>query len=295
MVLTDKGTGCQAMIKSDDNQKTITIIITGEPLRKRAYFSVIRHQLWDIHRSFENLAVEEKIPLPGHPDRHVSYKELLGYEKAKKDEYFSGELGKSFSVSKILDGFFTREEREQERIVIKQETHLNNVGNVTNSGNSTVKTGQVNRQETAQTQTVQQTQTVTQTVRQAVVDTNGRFKNLKDDLLEEVDIEIDDEKEKKRIQNDLAKTEKAFEQLEQTANQLEHADENNPQHLPAATTSRIEEFVNGLSNPASRFNKALTFVGDGTQKLQKLGRSYNKIAPYFALPSIPDILVGKDQ
>ena len=40
--------------------------------------------------TYENLKVDELIPLPGHPDLFVGFKVLLGYEKAGSDEYFDG-------------------------------------------------------------------------------------------------------------------------------------------------------------------------------------------------------------
>ena len=58
-------------IKADEHNKTITVTVQGEFLRKREYFSHIRHNIWEINRDFENLKVEEFIPLPDHPDIHI--------------------------------------------------------------------------------------------------------------------------------------------------------------------------------------------------------------------------------
>jgi len=35
-----------------------------------------------------------------HPDIEVDYEELFGYERASKDDYFIGKLGKEFSVAR---------------------------------------------------------------------------------------------------------------------------------------------------------------------------------------------------
>ena len=111
MILDNKEFGCQAKIKEDEPNKRIDITVQGEFLCKRQYFSAIRHNIYDINKDFENLEVQEFIPLPGYPDLLVEYKELLGYERAGRDEYFVGKLGKSFSVSDMLDSVISKAER----------------------------------------------------------------------------------------------------------------------------------------------------------------------------------------
>ena len=113
------------------------------------------------------------------------------------------------------------------------------------------------------------------------------MKNLKEDILGEVEIEIEDEKEKKRIKNELGKVENAFFELEKAASE-------GKKELPVSTKNRIAEFIDNLSDKNSRINKALRLVSKGAEKVQKLGRVYNKFAPYFTLPSIPPILLGKE-
>ncbi len=48
MILESPAFGCRAKIKSDELNKEITIIIEGDPHRKREYFSAIRRDLSDI-------------------------------------------------------------------------------------------------------------------------------------------------------------------------------------------------------------------------------------------------------
>lgn len=127
-----------------------------------------------------------------------------------------------------------------------------------------------------------------QTVTQQVKNVQGLFKNLKEDILDEVDIEIEDEKEKKRIKTELQKAENAF-------NDLEKATIEDKKELPVSTKDRIAEFFSNLSDENSRINKAFQGVSKGAEKVQKLGQAYNKVAPYFTLPSIPPILLGKNK
>jgi internalin A len=86
MFLKNSSFDCQAKVKVDEEIKTIAIAVHGEKLRKREYFSIIRHNILDISHEFENLKIDEFIPLPGYEDRLVGYRELLGYNKAGRNQ-----------------------------------------------------------------------------------------------------------------------------------------------------------------------------------------------------------------
>ena len=124
-------------------------------------------------------------------------------------------------------------------------------------------------------------------IHQEVKNVQGLFKNFKQDILEEVEIEIKDEKEKTRIKNELQKADNAFSELEKAAS-------DGKKEIEAGTKSRIKEFIDNLSDKNSRINKAFKLVSKGAEKIQKLGRVYNKFALYFTLPSIPPILLGEE-
>jgi internalin A len=269
MMLDNSAFGCQAKIKADETTKRIEIIVQGKQLKKQRYFSAIRHNILSINREFENLVVKEFIPLPEHQEYLIEYSELLGYERANKDEYFVGKLGKSFSVSEMLDSVISKHERTQHMGDINID--LSNIGNPQQTVNQKVQ------------QEVSQQQTVTQEVKMV----QGLFKNLKEDLFEEIEMEIDDEKDQRRIKHELQKTEKAFSELEQAAAE-------GKQEVEESTKDRIGEFIDNLSDQDSRLNKALKFVSKGSEKLQKLGKVYNNVAPFFMLPSIPPVLLGKE-
>jgi hypothetical protein len=48
-----------------------------------------------------------------------------------------------------------------------------------------------------------------------------------------------------------------------------------------------------LNNPESDWNKAISATKKGVGYIQKVGKQYNKIAPWLAIPSIPEQLLGK--
>ena len=126
MVLRDQEHGCRALIRSTPSERTIEITVSGPDHWRRQYFTTIRHTLQGIQREFENLRPDESIPLPGFPDTQVGYGELLGYEQAKRYEYFAGTLRQSFSVSKLLDSIVSPQERQQEQQTViynQQQIH----------------------------------------------------------------------------------------------------------------------------------------------------------------------------
>jgi internalin A len=102
VVLEDKRLEAAALVKVDEREKKIFILVTGS--QQRDYFAVLRKTFYDIHDSFEKLEVEEWIPLPDHDKIAVEYKELLGYELAGREEIFIGKLGKAYRVQQLLSG-----------------------------------------------------------------------------------------------------------------------------------------------------------------------------------------------
>ena len=126
--------------------------------------------------------------------------------------------------------------------------------------------------------------TVTIEIKQDVKDTVSLFRNFKEDVLGDIDIEMEDEKEKKRIAGDLEKMEKALAQLETTVAK-------NSKDIDEGPKSRFKDFMNALADKNSRINKALKHVGKGTEKAKKIARLYNKFSGFFGLPAVPTVLL----
>ncbi|CAK8716710.1 hypothetical protein GCAAIG_06115 [Candidatus Electronema halotolerans] len=250
----------------------ITISIQGGLHSKRQYLAVIRDAISRL--GFQELKPKELVELPGHPDTFVEYEELLGYKRAGRDEYFHGRLGKAFSVSELLDSVVSKEERIKEGRNV-MSVSFNNIGNPQVHQNV--------HQTNTQTNSQQQSVDLLNQLREA----HGLFRNLKEDILAEADIEIEDEKEKKRVQNELDKAEKALTEAESAAEQ--------GKELDAATKSRLEEFFTSLADKSSRLGKALEFVDQGTRKMQELARTYNKVAANIGLPAVPPLLLGQEK
>lgn len=102
-----------ANIVLDKESRKINIEIQGK--RSHDFLTVIRETLKEIHTTYQDLNIIEWIPLQElykGEQLLVDYQELLGYEKASKEEYFSGKLGKDFSVATLLNGIEKPEMRE---------------------------------------------------------------------------------------------------------------------------------------------------------------------------------------
>ena len=256
---------CQALIKEQTEQKRITITIKGESYEKREYLSSIRQVLALIKNKFQNLEVTEYIPLPDHPDHLIKYKELLGYERNRKDDYFAGELGKEYSVADLLDSIVSKQERQKD--MSKERQHITYVNNNTFSPQQ--HNTQKNQQEVKQTN--RQTQEVSQTLQQHTQHMLGAFNTLLEDIADEVELEIEDEKEQKRAKKDIEK-------IKQALSELEKAKAEGAKELPAASKSRIAGFFDALADKDSRLNKCFSAVERGAKKLGDVVNWYNKMS-----------------
>ncbi|MCK5899107.1 MAG: hypothetical protein KAG06_08550, partial [Methylococcales bacterium] len=115
VVLKDENYGVRALIKVDYEEKFINIVVIGE--QKRDFFTIIRNTFREIHEGFakETFKFTEWVLLPDNPQHNgIEYAELIGYEKAGRDEYYIGKLDKSYSVSKLLNGIEKPEVRRKE-------------------------------------------------------------------------------------------------------------------------------------------------------------------------------------
>ncbi len=135
VILEDKNLAAVAVVKVDYQEKLIDILVNGT--QKRDYFSVIRKTFNEIHVGFdsEKFKFTELVPLSDNPYYEIKYQELIGYEKSGRDDYFHGELEKSYRVSLLLNGI----EKPESRI---KEGNTYNIKEVT-MGNKTEVKGNV--------------------------------------------------------------------------------------------------------------------------------------------------------
>jgi Leucine-rich repeat (LRR) protein len=68
---------------------------------------------------------------------------------------------------------------------------------------------------------------------------------------------------------------------------------NEPEKVEKTSFKRLKRLIEQINNPESDWNKAISGTKKGINLLQKIGKQYNKIAPWIAIPSIPEQLLGK--
>lgn len=66
-----------------------------------------------------------------------------------------------------------------------------------------------------------------------------------------------------------------------------------PKKIEKTRFKRLKRLIEQVNNPESDWNKALSATKKGVGYIQKVGKQYNKIAPWLAIPSIPEQLLGK--
>jgi len=108
-----------ALVRADLQRKCVDITVRGPGRQPRELLAVIRQHFEDIHKGIKGLAIEEKVPVPGHPEVMLDYRELLIREaegESKVDFVTNTQLIKQ-SLGRLLDNFEEPSSR-QERVTI---------------------------------------------------------------------------------------------------------------------------------------------------------------------------------
>ena len=122
-VMKDKPSNNEALVVSDESEKTISIWIQGNEPRDTVGF--LRRKIREAKPKSENITFEEKVPLPGFEDEYVSYEDLLGHLIEGKEEYFNGKLRKRFSVRELLGTIEKPQQTDEKLRASGSENRLN--------------------------------------------------------------------------------------------------------------------------------------------------------------------------
>jgi small GTP-binding protein len=111
-----------AQIIADFAEKTINIFVAGLPNTRRGTLAVIRDKLNSIHRTFANLQVSARVPIPNHPNFSVDYQTLLACEREGIREIIPDGMTTPINIQLLLDGIepFTVYQRDQ-KLLSKRE------------------------------------------------------------------------------------------------------------------------------------------------------------------------------
>lgn len=256
VVLEDEDYKSTAVIKSDDEAKRMYIYVNGE--QKRDCFSVIRKTFRDINNSFEKLETTELIPLPDNDEIVIEYEELIGYELARRDEYFVGRLRKGYSVKQLLDGIEKEEERKRKsERGDKINIHIHDL--VKDSGKADVKVEQSVQIEINLNVELPPLQEYFDELRDLLIETNPNLERKLNEIGDSLDeLGLDSKKE----------------------------EFNKP-------LNKLGRFLRKVNDESSEYHKLIKGTKKGIKLAQKLGKTYNKFAQWLALPQVPDLFLGE--
>ncbi len=100
VVLTDKDSGSEAVVRADYEKRRIDIWVNG-PHRKE-YLHFLWYSLREINASFEKLRVRERVPMPDDPQRTADYETLLKHATLGNDIYVPDGSDTVYSIKKLL-------------------------------------------------------------------------------------------------------------------------------------------------------------------------------------------------
>ncbi|HWS99153.1 MAG TPA: COR domain-containing protein [Pyrinomonadaceae bacterium] len=103
----------KAFVKADIEDKKIFIWVGGPADSRRRFLEVIRSNFDAIHKTIPGIAVDEKVPLPTHPDIAADYKHLLRLEIKGIYQWIPEGLEDEVDVKRLLDGIETEQSRRE--------------------------------------------------------------------------------------------------------------------------------------------------------------------------------------
>jgi internalin A len=106
-----------ALVQADKEEKRLSVWVRGPERGRRALLSIIRFHFGVIHSSIPGIHVEEKVPLPEHPEIVVDYQYLLDLEVMGEKSFVPPGLRQRVDVRSLLDGVdLAREQRQPIRL-----------------------------------------------------------------------------------------------------------------------------------------------------------------------------------
>ncbi len=100
VLLENKRSGAQALVKADVEARRINIWVQGD--NPMEYLHYLRYTLADINSSFEKLAVSERVPMPDDPQRTADYQTLRKCAERGIERYMPDGSDKDYSVYELL-------------------------------------------------------------------------------------------------------------------------------------------------------------------------------------------------
>jgi internalin A len=94
----------RALVRGDEAENKIHICIDGPPRTRQTLLTMIRDDLYHIHRSIAGIQAREMLPLPGHPEIDpVAYAHLLNLERIGQERFVPVGMDETVEVKPLLD------------------------------------------------------------------------------------------------------------------------------------------------------------------------------------------------
>ncbi len=100
VVLVNEEFGAEALVSADNETRQISIFVNGS--QSKNYFAVLLLFFREINSSFEQLAVNDLVPMPDAPKVTARYSTLQTYAKRGKDDFIPDDSEKEYSVKELL-------------------------------------------------------------------------------------------------------------------------------------------------------------------------------------------------
>ncbi len=255
----------RALVKMKPDEKQIEISITGD--NKRGALGAICEQLDQINASIKKINVSKQIPCncsENCPQRYF-YEDLLEAEKTNVKNVQCHKTYKERSISLLLDGYKRREERFREYDELSGRFGQTFV--ISPKFMANFEANQIMRAE----QKTDVNVNVNIDLKIDLPQIRTEFDNLKDEL-EDLNPKID---------NDLEKIQDSLDEINTNSDKKEFV----------KPLNKLNRFLVRLGDPNSEYNKFVKGTQKGIEYAQKLGRTYNKFAPWIGMPKVPDPLL----
>ncbi|MBE4469961.1 hypothetical protein HJ009_12305 [Vibrio parahaemolyticus] len=138
------------------------------------------------------------------------------------------------------------------------------------------------------TNTQDQTQTATQSlnidIKVELKGLKGSAENLLEDLRDDAEDDISDPTERKRFIKECDKVERALSAVEDIESE-EEASQN------LGSFARIKDFLENSLDKTGNIGQTMELLGNNIGKIREIAKKYNKVAGFFGLPIVPEVLL----
>ncbi|MCI5218778.1 MAG: hypothetical protein D3914_06210, partial [Candidatus Electrothrix sp. LOE2] len=116
VVLAHSQLDAEAVVRADNEARQIHITVTGK--ERKVYLALIWLTFRELHTGFEGLKVDERIPMPDHPDITEDYETLLNYAEQGLEKIIPKGTKKAYSVKELLEGVHFDSQSQGERMLV---------------------------------------------------------------------------------------------------------------------------------------------------------------------------------